>query len=216
MTSLRDKQIFIVGPLKAQNRLMCSFLELETGVRCMNVKDFHGIQLAGDAEGGHQSLALWDCFGRDLKGFLSEFSADVDGLLPRHYVALFNVVPGLGIEEEAVDRGVRGVFYLEEGLERLKQGVHAILNGELWVPKTRTDSITQNGALDQFTECTHHFLTSREVDILKMLTKGYSNSKIAEAFCINLQTVKSHLYNAYKKINVPSRLQAALWSEKHL
>jgi DNA-binding CsgD family transcriptional regulator len=49
-----------------------------------------------------------------------------------------------------------------------------------------------------------------------MLTKGYSNSKIADAFCINLQTVKSHLYNAYKKINVPSRLQAALWSEKHL
>ena len=216
MASVKDKWIFIVGPLKAQNRLMTSFLELETGARCMAVGDFHDVQAEVEALEGQQNLALWDCFGRDIQEFSSEFSADVQDSLAQHYVALFNVVPGLGVEKEAVDRGARGVFYLEEGLEQLKQGIHAILNGESWVPKIGTESISQNSSPDQFSECTHHFLTSREVEILKMLTKGCSNSKIADAFCINVQTVKSHLYNAYKKINVPSRLQAALWSEKYL
>ena len=68
----------------------------------MNVKDFHGVQLARDVEGEHQNLVLWDCFERDFDEVLSEFGPDVDGLLTRNYVALFNVVPGLGIEDEAV------------------------------------------------------------------------------------------------------------------
>jgi DNA-binding CsgD family transcriptional regulator len=59
-------------------------------------------------------------------------------------------------------------------------------------------------------------LTTRETEILQMVAAGYSNSKIADELSISPHTVKTHIYNAYKKIKAPGRLQAALWAIKNL
>ena len=59
-------------------------------------------------------------------------------------------------------------------------------------------------------------LTSRQTEILALVAVGATNEQIADKLCISPQTVKSHLYNIFKKINVPNRVQAALWAAKHL
>ena len=59
-------------------------------------------------------------------------------------------------------------------------------------------------------------LTPRQVEILALVAVGATNEQIADKLCISPQTVKSHLYNIFKKINVPNRVQAALWAAKNL
>ena len=59
-------------------------------------------------------------------------------------------------------------------------------------------------------------LTARECEILLLIASGKNNSQIADTLNISRNTVKTHLYNIYNKINVPNRLQAALWAAKHL
>ena len=59
-------------------------------------------------------------------------------------------------------------------------------------------------------------LTRREREILDMIAQGASNDIIADKLCISRHTVKTHLYNLFKKIGAPNRLQAALWAMKNL
>jgi LuxR family transcriptional regulator of csgAB operon len=48
------------------------------------------------------------------------------------------------------------------------------------------------------------------------IASGSGNSEIADTWASAPTTVKTHVYNIYQKINVPNRLQAALWAAKNL
>lgn len=53
-------------------------------------------------------------------------------------------------------------------------------------------------------------LTGREIDVLKLVMNGDSNSEIAEKLCITDHTVKAHLTHTYKKLGVTNRTSAAI------
>ena len=58
-------------------------------------------------------------------------------------------------------------------------------------------------------------LTSREAQILKLMTEGYSNMEIAQILVISINTTKAHVANILQKLEVDDRLQAALKALKH-
>ncbi len=60
----------------------------------------------------------------------------------------------------------------------------------------------------------HKALTPRELEVLQLLSRGLSNSAIAEELVIAESTVKVHVRHILKKLNVQTRLQAALKSAK--
>jgi DNA-binding CsgD family transcriptional regulator len=49
-------------------------------------------------------------------------------------------------------------------------------------------------------------ITQREVEIISLITKGYSNRQIGEKLFISLSTVKKHVYSIFRKVNVKSRM----------
>jgi DNA-binding CsgD family transcriptional regulator len=74
----------------------------------------------------------------------------------------------------------------------------------------------RNRQEDRSLKSNDHSLTARETEILVMAAAGYSNERIANELHINSHTVEAHFTNIFKKINVPSRLQAIFWAFKNL
>jgi NarL family two-component system response regulator LiaR len=58
-------------------------------------------------------------------------------------------------------------------------------------------------------------LTERELEVLKLIAKGYSNDKIADQLVISMGTVKGHVSNILSKLHLADRTQAAAyaWTE---
>jgi len=56
-------------------------------------------------------------------------------------------------------------------------------------------------------------LTPREVEILQLVAEGHSNSKLARMLWVTEQTVKFHLSNIYRKLEVSNRTEASRWAQ---
>jgi DNA-binding NarL/FixJ family response regulator len=159
-----------------------------------------------------------DCKNVDIKNLwtnIHEWNCSHD--FPCFFV-LCNAIADAVFEKKAVDSGIQGIFYNNDPLHLIAKGICAVLQGDLWYsrealtkclmgPKSLGDSST-HPALAR--------LTFREKEILACIASGYSSKAMADEFSISLHTVKTHIYNLYKKINVNNRLQASLWATKYL
>jgi DNA-binding NarL/FixJ family response regulator len=56
-------------------------------------------------------------------------------------------------------------------------------------------------------------LTPREIEILHLVAEGHSNSKLARMLWVTEQTVKFHLSNIYRKLEVANRTEASRWAQ---
>ncbi|HGS5703617.1 LuxR C-terminal-related transcriptional regulator [Vibrio diabolicus] len=106
-----------------------------------------------------------------------------------------------------------GVFRTEEDAESIMFGLRRIISGEKW--------IENNILLDMLGEMKAYYpkhdyrdnkkgldLTKRQIQIIKMLKAGASNTDIAVELNIKENTVKAHIHTLFKKLGVKSRGQA--------
>ena len=82
----------------------------------------------------------------------------------------------------------------------------------LFLPSVASAS-NGNGAMDSHPAA--DILTKREREILKLVAEGHSNSQLARMLWVTEQTVKFHLSNIYRKLEVANRTEASRWAQLH-
>jgi len=208
--------VHIVGPNKLQNGLLALFLETETGLKC-TCGPMPELTNIGDKEAAQACLVMLDCMGSDRVKLQTILRMQPDSTTSHCPIVLFNVEPDDEIEKEAVDRGVRGIFYDSEPPDRFPKGILAVLNGELWYSREALSKCVLDARPPvKLPAGPATALTLREKEILTKIASGAGNKEIADDLCISTYTVKTHIYNIYKKINVTNRLQAMLWMAENL
>ena len=211
------KVIYIVGPRRLQNEALASCLQRETGGPCFVHDSLARVPLDEAGDNGLQALVLLDCQGKDEKNVLAELRPYLRLKQSENRIALFNVSRDSGIEKKCIAEGVRGFFYAEDHLEILVKGVEAVLESHQSPSrKVMIKCILEGTEDDSYARPGNEILTSRQIEILAQVAVGASNDEIADRLNISSHTVKTHLYNVFKKIKVTNRLQASLWAAKHL
>lgn len=208
-----DVLVHVVGGNDLQNELLGWYLESEEGLSCTPQTFF---EASGEGDAGIH-LILFDCSGEDpgeMWNAVEKMERDSPSLF---FVALFNAKNDDNLTREALARKARGIFYRGTPLSVLVKGIAAILEGELWYSREVLSQFLMepkspgSGSSEIADE-----LTLREKEILYKIASGESNKEIADALCISLHTVKSHIYNIYRKIGVENRMRAAHWVARHL
>ena len=97
--------------------------------------------------------------------------------------------------------------------KRLTQVVQSVLDGASWFDPSIAHIVLDAAAQSQKIETIpdkDYGLTSREAQILKLITEGYSNNEIANQLFVSINTTKAHVASILQKLEVDDRLQAAL------
>jgi len=216
---LSDSNIFIVGPLTLQNEFLSYVINKEIGAKCSifdrELNAFSACQNLDNGDSNKKVLILIDTEDQSFEEILKRITTN--GNISNGLIALFNLNENAGVEKKALARNIRGFFYKEDHFEVFLKGIRSIFNGEIWVSRKMLLQCVFDGfnekrvAIEDKTA-----LTSREIEILSLISMGSTNEEIADKMCISTNTVKTHLYNIFKKINVENRLQAALWAAANL
>jgi DNA-binding NarL/FixJ family response regulator len=136
--------------------------------------------------------------------------------MPEIKVLFFLDAPDEEIEYQAIRAGVCGCVSNASDLDTLLKAIGAVGRGEIWVSRrvaTRLiNKLAQSEAADSTTS---NGLTRREWTVLGLLATGTRNKEIANRLSVSENTVKTHLYTIYRKINVDCRLAATLYYFQH-
>ena len=103
--------------------------------------------------------------------------------------------------------------------QRLIQVVQSVADGAAWFDPSIAHIVLKASAnspnFDTENNSKDYDLTTREAQILKLMTEGYSNMEIAQILVISINTTKAHVANILQKLEVDDRLQAALKALKY-
>ena len=114
---------------------------------------------------------------------------------------------------EFIFQGLVGIL-LPEGTNfpQLKKALERVVSGELWFTRKKLKDIVfyMKQAKVEVSQ-----ITKREIEIVKLICKGYRNKEIMKSLSLTDHSVKKHLTSLYKKAGVTDRLQLALYAIKH-
>lgn len=213
--SSSDEILHIIGGNHCVNQSLQYLLQSSFAVRCSYQANVLHANAADDP-GESPSILLIDCLAKNRVAIEEEINRCATISASTVKIILFNIDSQYRHRNVAWYQQVWGVFYQDDSKFIFLDGMRTILTGQRMAAHISASTAT-TGLRDEpgHPNSILLALSGREKEILGFIASGMSNAQIAVCLGISRHTVKTHAYNIYKKINVPNRLQAALWATAH-
>ena len=114
--------------------------------------------------------------------------------------------------------GADGYILKDSESDVLLSAIRNVYNGQNYIQPTLTGELVKEFNRVIRRESTFQrdeILTSREIEVLELIAEGMLNKEIARKLFISEKTVKNHVSNIFKKLNVSDRTQAAIYALKN-
>lgn len=113
---------------------------------------------------------------------------------------------------KAIEIGVDGYVLKDSELSVLRRAIFAVNEGNTYIQSSLAPLLKKRLEEPDVVESNEEGLTKREMEVLKLIAEGLYNKEIADRLTISEKTVKNHVSNIFRKINVSDRTQAAVFA----
>jgi NarL family two-component system response regulator LiaR len=171
-----------------------------------------GVEAVVQAKILHPDVVLMDLVMPKMDGIQAtrEITAGLPGtrvLVLTSFAADDQVFP-------AIKAGALGYLLKDSGPQELVQAIRRVYRGEPSLDASIAKKVLVEISRPPQKPLTPDPLTTRELDILRLIAQGQSNKEIAEKLVIADETVHAHVSNILSKLHLASRTQAALYALK--
>jgi DNA-binding NarL/FixJ family response regulator len=179
------------------------------------------IEVLAEAADGVEAFHIIKCFQPDVvlldvrmprQSGLDVLAAlkEADALPPTIILTTFD---DHAVVLEGIRRGAKGYLLKDVSLDQLVGAIRTLANGGSLIQPAITERLVKS--VDQITNEFPSLepadpLTTRELEVLRMMTGGHSNREIAEALYVTEGTIKNHVSNILSKMGVRDRTRAVL------
>jgi NarL family two-component system response regulator LiaR len=180
------------------------------------------LEVVGEAENGREALAM----ARDLKPdvvLMDLLMPVMDGIeatreirreLPEvEVLALTSVLEDASVTG-AIRAGAIGYLLKTTDADELREAIRAAAAGQVRLAPEAAARLMREVRSPESPDALTEPLTERETEVLKLIARGKANKQIARELFVAMSTVKTHVNNLYRKLNVSSRTQAALYAAR--
>jgi DNA-binding NarL/FixJ family response regulator len=175
-----------------------------------------GIKVIGTASRGQQTLEMVRSLEPDVLLLDMEFT-DLNGIEVVQNLANEDYCGRILVLSSHADRayisqllslGVSGYLIKDEVPDTIVEAVRGVARGEKgWLSRSVAGKVSQ---IMQEGKEGNKELTARELEVLELVVEGKTSSEIAFRLGISSKTVEKHLEKIFKKMNVTSRVEAAV------
>jgi DNA-binding NarL/FixJ family response regulator len=184
-----------------------------------------GIEISGEAKNGREAIALAGSLQPDviLMDIVMPELGGVEAIrLIREMhpeiavLALSSFAEDAGVVR-AIQAGALGYVMKDISPRELATAIRMVARGQVYLQPEVASRLAQGLRSENRAARTNPLesLTERELEVLCLVARGLSNHEIAATLCIAVKTVKAHVSSVLNKLELESRVQAALYAIQH-
>ena len=198
---------------------------IRTGLRTI-LKAEPDFEIVGEAADGNEALRLAHELRPDVVLTDISMPGPIGGGLtvvrrlketfPQMYLLVLTVHEDESLLHEAIQAGASAYVVKRAADTELVSAIRAACRGDLYVHPAMTRALLKSNAKPPAPRAvTTESLTAREIDVLRLLAKGYTNRQIADVLGLSVRTVEGHRANVMSKLNLRSRVELTSFAEEH-
>jgi DNA-binding NarL/FixJ family response regulator len=191
----------------------------------MVLESEEGIEVIAEAEDGEDAIAKAEEFAPDVvlmdvrmprvSGI--EATRQIRDVIPTAKILMLTVSDEEEDLYEAIKAGANGYLLKEISIEEVADAIRSVVQGQSLIsPSMASKLLNEFNTLakqaDEKPRLQAPRLTTRELEVLKLVAQGMSNRDVAEALFIAENTVKNHVRNILEKLQLHSRMEAVVYA----
>ncbi len=182
--------------------------------------------VVGEASDGFEAINLARQLNPDIllldivmpgpEGGSIEVARRIKQTLPAVRVLFLTLHEDVGLMREALQAGAAGYTIKRTVDTELIHAIRTVHEGKYYVHPEMTQALLKDMTpASSVRDATTAALTRRELDVLNLIVKGYTNRRIAQELCLSLGTVNSHRANIMSKLNLHNRVELVRYASEH-